>query len=520
MRLGAAWVAMGCALAFASSAPAQTARASNEIGADEPGRDWKLCDGYGGPTLGGDGMTSAGEVLFFFGAAEGGDTFRKDAVASRESIAICDEKLANPLIRDRFDIRRASLLRAKATHQIAAGDPRGALSTLDLAEAVQVRIDEDFYRRSFGLGIDFVRAYALEMDGQREAARLLTRETWRHRPFSTQSALAAAILLARTGDREEALQARARLDPRQIDLIFVEAFEGGRWEDVAALFSHLVPPRRFAESPGYDFQIVAANLENRARAEIFWAARAGMYALALRQLGREVDAKEALAAARARLDAASQAIPPLEHNGRRVRADYLPGYAATLNAEMRARGLPYIEQAELMVAQGLVTFPIAAQEASLASAEEELSALLANLPEVEIRTRIPAYRQARQFFSHGEGWTVTPAADGSSTRVHYRTLKATAAVTEELTLLRAAQHALSEGKPGFVVIDRADIQHTVAMTSPYMSNPGPPSPDGYSVELTIVVIDAAASSLASRGAEWRVIDAREVEGALGPLYLK
>lgn len=521
------FLAAMAAAGLLASGPAwgQTARPDASINPNEMGWTWKICDGYGGPSLSGDGMTTYASTLFVFISTKGGDTFRKDVQARRESIAACDQDLADPLIRDRFPIRRASLLRAKAIHQIAANDPAGALNTLEQAGAVEVDGDEQFYRRSFGLGIDYVRAYALATLGDREAARALTLRTLAQRPYSTETTMAAAILLGRSGDRADArasLEARARLDPRRIDLLFTEALDAGRWADAVAIYPHLVPPRRYPEPPGYDFQIMEANLLNRALGEAYWASRSGLLALAQAQLGEREAAQATLAAARTRLDEAVRVTPPLEINGKRVKAKYLPDLAARLNAEIGKEAGPVLSAAAQAVAQVQPGTGRPLDDHSpakpLGDGEQELSALLSSLPEVEIARRVPPYGPVNMsFFADDTGYTEKADAARGVMKIKYRARAPTAAVVEELALLRAANYALSQGRGGFVIVDRHDVQHTLSVST-YPGIYSEPGLDGYSVELEVVAVDPQNPPDAYRGAAWRVLDANAVVAALGPAY--
>ena len=493
--LAAVAAALLCACAFGTHADAQTKPPSAAINPNEPGHVWKLCDGYGGPSLSGDGMTSYAATLFLFIPSKGGDTFHKNPVAGREGVEACDEVLRDPLIVDRYAMRRASLLRAKAIHQIAAKDPQGALATLDLADAVRVGDNDVYYRRSFAVGLQFVRAYALAEAGDKPKARLVALQARAQRPYSSDLALAAAILMNRVGEGDEAyraIQDIARFDPYKIDMLYGQSLKSGRVDEAIILFPQLLPPKDFPASPGYDFQIVQTNLENRARGEIFWARRAASTAVAAASLGRQQEAIDILKAARRRLQTAIDTAPPIELNGRLVKTKYLPDVAKDLTALMSQRGLPVLDKADREVAMLSGAPPIKppiSESSPLGPTEAELSTLLARLPEIELKDRMLAYQKLNPKFFGGtyDGYMEESGPVPGTVKIKTRSHAATAAVVEEVALLRAANIAREQGKPGFLVLDRTVTQHTMSVST-YPGIPGAPGADGYSADLTLSLI--------------------------------
>lgn len=512
--VGAAALALGLAVG-GSPALAQNAPQGNL---------WMMCDGYGGPSTTGDGMTVYASSGIFFRSLTGGDTFRKTTGTSREAVEACDKDLADPLIAEKFPLRRASLLRARAIHLLAAGEPKTALESLDLAEKAVTEPDA-FYRRSVGLGINYVRAYALAQAGEREAARELVRKTWAERPYAVDMTIAAAVLMSRTGDRRdmrELLQAQGRLDPRRTDLLFFEAFDARRWAEVVAVFPHLVPPRSFPDSPGYNFQKMKTAIDNDAKADLFWAARSGGKAVALAHLGQPQAAETALQAGREQLARATAEALPLVLNGKKVKADYLAPYAVRMNEMARKEGEDALDAAAAEVARIAREGPATGEDQGaakpLGEAKDELDALLNTLPEVELPQRVPAYAPYnKSIFAGMGGYTEQVDAVKGTVKINYRALATTVAVSQELALLRAAEYALAQGKAGFVILDRADTQHTYSVST-YPGIPGVPEQDGYSTEIEIALVDPAAPPEAYKDAAWRVMDAQAVMAALNPVY--
>jgi tetratricopeptide (TPR) repeat protein len=527
-NLGAA--AMAAMVLCATSAAAQD-KPTTPLKIAPPGGNWTKCDGYGGVSLTGDGMTSYATTWFVFISFNGGDRFRRQAGSGAEGVAACDEVLQDPLIVGRYAMRRASLLRAKSIHQIVAGDAKGALATLDLVEAVPIEPKETHYQRSFGVGSDFVRAYALSEIGDRDKARAVARKATAERPYSSDMSLAASILAGRTGDRADARnaqRARARLNPRNIEQLSAQAFKDQQWEEVVALYPNLVPRKPYDKS-GFEAQQMANIIGNRAAAEVFWARSASIKAIALAHLGRHEEARAVMAAAKARLDSAGMEVIPLVIDNKPVKSKTLPDFAADMNQEMVKVGQTWIDAGNKsidLVKRDVAAAPTLEDDKSdakpLGEEEDELGALLRTLPEIEVARQTPtkvSQKDGKYFARNYQTTTgysdrVDPVT-GINT-IFYRLQFSTTAVNEELALLHAAQYVLAQGKDSFVILDRINTNYT--MTVRTNGIPSPPDRNGSSIELKILPVDSKSPPDMIKAAEWRLLDAQAVVGAIGPLY--
>ena len=107
--------------------------------------------------------------------------------------------------------------------------------------------------------------------------------------------------------------ASARLNPSRSGSFFLYLFERGRFAEALARFPELKAPVS-VEDQAVDKEMSLIQRERqRAVAEIFWQDAMGRKAYALAALGRAAEARETLAQARARLDAATpepNAPPP------------------------------------------------------------------------------------------------------------------------------------------------------------------------------------------------------------------
>ena len=222
--------------------------------ADTP--TFQTCDGYGTPTENGDGMTKEARGLFglFAPLGSAGNTRRSTPPLGASGVAACDAALADSRLGAKQWIRRVSLLRARAIHDLAVGDGKAALADLDRAEAAVVDPHDAFYQRSMGLGIRLVRGYALRITGDREGALAIAAAVLRERPYNRQLGLA---LIAVAGSDDVSLegqplvQSMARVEPRLIDLISMIAFRKRDFQAVIRIFPQLVAPIRTPDRMGY-----------------------------------------------------------------------------------------------------------------------------------------------------------------------------------------------------------------------------------------------------------------------------
>ncbi|KQW66412.1 hypothetical protein ASE17_05940 [Phenylobacterium sp. Root77] len=480
---------------------------------------WQECDGFSEATKKTDGITL--DNYSFVGlTTQAPPPLRQNPPASPDAIAACDAVLARPELAEAYWQRRANLLKSRAIHRLSAGDAAGALADLDRAEAAVRSPDDPYYQRGLKLGIELARAYAYLLAGDKPAARALAQKAGDQRPYLRSPTLASALIMARASDRkdvDDALHARGRLDPSDIDLLFLTEMQDGRFADAIALYPQLSPPKTF-DSQRWPFQIVEQDLKNRAVGEVYWAARTGMYAIAMDGLGRTAEARAAMDGGRARLASAAATTPPFMANGYPVKSKYLPELAALLNQEMAIQGGTALDKAEAAFGKVAKT---STSPRPFDRPEEELRVILNQLPDSDVAGLIPAYKPAKGTFwgpaeDDVEGYRERTDSKSGLTTVRMRLRLGSAAVGEEMALLRAAELAAAAGRDGIVIIERRDFHHTFATT--YNNIPGAAVPTGYSTELDVAFVDRSNLPEPYRQAAWRVLDANDVRRTLTPLY--
>jgi len=533
---------------------------------------YRGCDGYGSPSFEGDGMTELATVLLIFNPPSAGNTSREKTHAGTVGIADCDAALAD--LPSRHWMRKVSLLRARAIHQLTTGNYVAVWADLDAADAVAAGHDDPFYARSLGWGLALTRAYALRRLGEEAKATPMVTQLIAQRPYNRQTLYTALLALGSSGGEQEyqALQHDlGRLIPAAIDEIFIRAIDLQRFADAVALYPQLEPPN------------VVENVNERARNDRVWqqfiadqnflASRGGAYAYALLATGNVPAAQAALKTARERLTKATEPPPPLtdaERNADPAAEALRQGLADTHLRAAREAG-KYLAVWERMVAlrlqlgtgkvedviAAIKTEPLPRSGASvefldalqarlpaakrpayplssnlkmqLANAHPEIEnptpeGFLNHLPQAEIARRLPDYN-AKPFNlfggpeNGGEGYRIgKPDAQGVITIRFNGDRLSSGTMVEEVALLHAAEEARKAGKKGFIIVGRDDVQITVSLTSygtTLRTDPG-----GFETELRVLFVDPAALPETYKDAPWRVLDADTIYNALAPIYIK
>lgn len=529
---------------------------------------YPACDGYGAPNPNGDGMTK--EATGLLGSAS---TRRSKPPLGANGIAACDQALADARLIDKHWLRRASLLRARALHDLAASRPDEALKDLDRAVAAVREPNDPFVKRSLLLGVDFIRGYALAVKGDRTGATRLIAQALVQRPFDRGLALAAMAVLG--DDRAVVNEAPlahevARLDPRLVDLIVQAAFDRGEFDRVVALDPHLKAPTRSVDIGVIDRWREQLQDARKDIAELRFAAdRSGRLAYALAALGRVEEAKAALVKGRADLDAATPAVMPPPPAGekegsknRLKRSINEQVIQAAVVSDQRLQA--WDELARLRMEVGTLD-PDAAKARVLSAkipaggvgldllklmkarfpADQELGTLISGfetklntpaapsakdaeivfnaLPHTELATRIATYRKANSgivgFLWGGvSGFkTIPDRSDPNRVTVQFTGEKSSDSVVEEMALLRAADYAREHGRSGFVILERRDYERTVDTT--YYGTTVRTAPGGYSTHLDIELVDMNRLPERYREASWRVIPVDQVVAHLAPVYM-
>jgi hypothetical protein len=540
---------------IAATLVAAAAVASPAFAGAETPSAFELCDGHSAPTEISDGITGPAPVKL---APMGVDDAPPALTFGSDGVARCDEALASPLLQPAYWARRVNLRQARALHLLGEGKADEALAELQRAEADVKTPDDPFYRRSLGLAISLTRAFALRMKGEKEAGELMAVRVYEARPYSREVAATARRAMGGAPYRPRVLQVAegmARLDPRTIDDIFRNAFAEGRFGDVVSLFSQLSPP--IVDRPTYmeERQLARLNADNAGLSEQYWAERTGYYAFALSMLGRTGEARAALKAERARLDAALEAARysqepnsgfllfamqkavdeghySVDHWSTMIdrREDILAG--GKLNPGMPYKGRAMVEVyqaswARLPADQKVPgSSPVERWTKSAIESKDDvphiLQDLLKNVPPEEEAGDLPPNTPAKlknpsNLYDElsAEGYQVVRTPGQEAVVVRFRGRLTTRAIVEEMTLLHVAELALSEGKPAFVIVGRRDYSYDTGMAAYHTAMDA--EQDGYSTELSVILVDPAALPARFAAAPWRVIDAKDVESRLLPV---
>jgi hypothetical protein len=523
--------------------------ATQALAAGATSQDYRSCDGYGEPTDSGDAMTTRNTLLFFMAPVGYGTTAKSAPASGFAGIASCDSALAD--VPAKYWMRKASLLRARAMHRLDGGDSKGALADLDLADAAAAGMNDPMYTRSLGLGIAFVRAYAIRRAGDQAKAETLAMQTHALRPYNRQTGTSALVAMGpgASQDNQDALiRNLATLVPAEVDVLFVRAFRSAHYDTAISLYSQLSPPKEIGDVSISKAQLFERDLRDFRTAQAFWAGRSGAYAFALAALGRASDARAAIDAARARLATATAPPPPVvvqdvkDHVAEAYRDSIAAAHAqsAIESGKIIDGWVPKVEAriAAAAAAKDVKKLPGPKKGAPIntitvqsrvpdGTTDPGIDALFKDLPEPEIAARIPPYVEAKkpwlamtgsQADMDAEGYRDSAADESGVVTVGFRGDHGTASTVEEMALLRAADLARQAGKKGIIVVGRKDTRFQVNTTM--YGTIIRTDPDGYETRLDVVFVDPAALPAQYAGAAWRVIDADAVYAALAPVYFK
>ena len=551
------WIGL-IALGFLAAASGRAAASTNAAA-------YTGCDGYGAATDLDDGMVSESANLFrLFTFHSAIPTDKQLTARGSAGIMDCDDALAD--LPAKHWMRKVSLLRARALHQLDAGNAPGALSDLDLADATAAGHTETFYARSLGVGLDIVRAYALRRSGDQAKADATALKAFRERPYNRQTGASALLAIGINADPaavQEIKRGVARLVPTAIDSLFQDAYYDGRFADMIAIYPQLVAPKEIGDVNISSSERAERDWRDLRTAALFWASRTGLYAYALATTGRSADARAAMQSARDKL--AADTAPPLPLDAKRAKdpeeASLWQG-SVDIRARAAAEAKPILDELALLVERRIAvseghaadvekTFrtehvplnmaglelldaialslpkkmrpPVLPSVANRKSLDSQraiafdkggVGSLFRTLPDTENASRVPSM-SAKVFLFKIDGFSVK--GDGEVKTVGFRGQSTTNSIVEELALLRAAQLARESGKKGLIVLARRDTKYTIYNQSYGVTIST--NPNGYSTELDVVLVDPGALPASYQGAEWRVIDADAVYAALAPVYM-
>ena len=511
-------------------------------------RDFEGCDGRIHPGKQDDGLRgeAAQNSYSFFGGVRGID------------IAACTRALASPRLLPTQRLRKAHLLRARAAGYLQSAEIDNAIADLDLAEKETSDLANDrFFRRSLGVSLSLMRALALTYKGQNDGVASLLSAAKETRPYSLQvqygvaeisqasrkigdgspspwltviklepaAAINAVIQEAELGNFANALklaqdvklewptqslQPYGLLSPNAqtssllssvimtLHTAYAKAATGdveGARQDLSRLEEGVAPA--LATSP----QASVSNAQSPAR-------NALKDFMALRR--RQIEARIATAEGRT-----NDALSALVGSG-------MPRDAATIELLTALR-------AALPAQGGLVVPDITSFEKDLA--EKRRKDLIEIVRKILVAPETPRsvvdYERARPNIvgaliggaltmgtsllggiNRTDGFRSTDNADGT-TKVEFIGNTPSAALVQEMTLLRAAELAKSAGKNAFVIVDRKDFTRTMQSTRNGMVISS--VNNGFKTELTVRYIENTGDMPYAFGTD-------EVLDSLGPLY--
>ena len=512
------------------------------------------CDGNGKPGKSADGLSSPQNTIRYGDYASG---------SSSSVIAACTAALSHPKLLPTQNLRRARLLRARASAQLAADKLPEALADLDLAGAVTMGSSGDpLYRRSMAVSLNLLRALVYDQMGNRNEALRLARESAAARPYAMEVQHVAAHLLLTHGQDDEGARATFaaadRLDPefaqyRMTVLGFTGDFksmarlslpapapvtpagtsegsapQGGRLQDLLAARSQITngmmlgyaraatgdaagARRQIAETKARLAQL-SASTENLVSAE----ARTSMFKPFEEIVASyEVRTEARIALLEGRRDDAFARL-----QGARLPMD--PVTSDLVKALRAAQGLPAAPQpgetdmsADRQTAARKALFDHMVDHAMIEPETRGTNSVYKrSRPDVLGALVGAAFSMGTTLLADGvrntDGFTAKPGEDGS-VQVSLTGNTTAPAVVREMTLLRAAEMAIEAGKPAFVIVSRHDYART--MTSTQYGTTISSVPTGYKTDLVVRFLPEA-------GGDTRALDAKAVVEGLGSFYYK
>ena len=520
--------------------------------------DFLDCDGDSAPkALAPEKAAARG----YLGSGERG-TSKLVPVLGELGLKACDAALADPSLLPGYWLRRATLLRARASDLIELKRYDEALETLAQSDAAAPVQSAVLFADSVSLGNLVLRGIALGRLGRTAEAAQAFEKAAALRPYSPSLArLVRSSQLFVETDRARRLAltgAAGRLEPRFFGAQFWLALSQGRFADVDALYGQLsfdIPRRHSGWTGSSDVELENSLLDRRGEA-------AGAVAYARTALDR-ADAMARVADLRAEIAEMRAPLPANAVDGLRKR------HAADLAAadRMEAALQPWLRAIELrakvkgktidvalplMKAADIKGMPIisdllrqlAAQDAVgraqidaairdfdhiFAKASDEILTpdfkdIVRLLPRPEFLSTRPVIKAERSTFGvimFGEdnnGYKVQADQESGIVDLRFGSEIATGPMVEEATLLVAANYARGHGADGLVLTSTQLVSRTTHVTSYYVGSYDVNA--GYELRLTMRLVDSKHLPADLVGNEWRVIGVEDLISKLGPVYTK
>lgn len=507
-------------------------------------QDFYTCDGYFAPGLKYDGMQKGawfGATLYY------GD---KDPSAA---IVACDKALAEPMLADRYWLRRVSLIQAKAVHQIGAKAYAEALASLDRADAALRRPAVAGYQDPARIASQMLRAIALYEVGSGAEARASLRAVIESRPWSISLRSASrAIALRHEPDyavQKALLREGAVQDAAQLHLLFWLTLAKGDFAETITYSRQLsfnIPRGRIGwtgytdEQRRYDLISERASVAGatayalttlgdmpgsegeyrRALADIEDAASPppqGERALSRAERQDLEQRRNAAAKARLQLQDWKRAMD-LRRAAPGLTIDQLRSHPDRPHGQAMAVAADFLRQARSDGTQpGLATQLSDSLRERFEQGRREaiaidLMRIVEMLPRIDSGTGLPAMRgEGSSFFGTDmRGFAVRKADDPNLVNIRFGDVAAASATVEEATFLAAANYVERQGLDGFIV-EANELVRRTAIVGGYTRNS---EPRGWELRLLIRPVTVAALPPSEEASRWRVIKAADVKAAL------
>ncbi|TCS14052.1 hypothetical protein [Caulobacter sp. BK020] len=464
--------------------------------AGEPS-DWVRCDGLAKPenaavTLG--RLVPAIMTAGLMGLPEA--SREAPAAQGSDGVKACDTVLADPML-DRYWARKVNLLKARALHQVEAGNLDAALADLTATHEVAAgNVDDATFARSLGASTQLFEAATKLKKERFDEASALAIKAADARPYSLEVGLAAVRILnvdpRWSPDKDRVLTRVAALEP---DLLVARAQSrewGGQYAAAAADWSAAADSQASSLGDiglprGFTLPATTGDPVFVARAALAFA-RAGQNAQAGPLIARfkaaaaappAADDKDRLASLAATLRAnqaktAQRFITVAEawvqvNDGK---IDEARATLETLNNELPATPatLDLIQKLRPPTPAGMVSLaPSGVAQMEMLMASNRTDALK-RLDPASFAKALPPLERADRSYSKQSAWFKPngfkdkKTADGKGASIEFSGAFSTHAAVEEMMLLRAAQLARDAGKPGFVIRKRADYQQYMVQT--------------------------------------------------------
>lgn len=473
-------------------------------------------------------------------------------------VEVCTRALASPRLLPTQTLRRAHLLRARATAYLRSGDVTKALADIDSAEtAAADRAGDRFFQRSMGVSLKLLRAFAYARSDDRSKAVELARSAMEARPYSleVQEAGAAILQAARPLGipSPSPWSDVARLDPGMTMTALVSEHALGNFPGVIAL-----RPSVTLVWPTKPLAPFALDARTQEAMQLLTAMRVQLdVAYARAATGDVAGARRDLAEVRANVAAAYPQV------SERQFAEMASSMSKAMDkfVDIRSRQI----EARIAVAEerypdaiaALVATPMPNDAATielLTTLKEKLPASnVGMLPDVarfrdeldrgqreglgkdlavalmapETPRSVIDYEKSRPNIlgamigaglsmgttllggiKRTDGFRTTTNADGT-VNVEFIGNTPSKALVQEMTLLRAAEVTREAGKPAFVIAKRQDFTRTLNTSRGGMLVSTVPT--GFKTELTIRFVDSGIEPE-------RALDAVKIIDDLGPHY--